>query len=538
MPEPLAYSYIRMSTDLQLKGDSRRRQLEKSQAYAAQHGLRLASDAQLEDIGISAFKGANVKGGALGKFLEAVTAGQIERGSYLLVESLDRLSRQEVRKSLALFLSIIDGGISIVTLADGRVYAPEKTDVTDLITSLVIMSRAHEESATKSQRVGAAWAHKRSRASTQPLTAKCPAWLKLRPDRSRYETIPERVKVVRQIFEDAVSGIGTYTITRRLNVRGISSFGSSNGWQNSYVSKILTNRAVIGEFQPYQRLPNGRRAPVGDPIGNYFPPIVETKLFYRAQSARAERRVSGRGRKGKYVTNLFSGMATCFNCGSTMAFENKGTPPKGGTFLVCDGARRGLGCGPTRWRYRDFEASFLAFVEELDLQVLFNTDDPRKKELDDVIASLRGECVAIEQQMDRDYALMHAAEVAKDYVARKLDELEKRRVELNNLLKAKEAERLKLDVAESASYRGDEIKSLIQHLQNSRGDEVYRVRSQISARIRSLILDIKVAPAGVTLDGTTSARFFTVLFRNNNMRNVFPSKDDPLQYEEIQWNEG
>src|SRR5262249_11797861 len=157
------------------------------------------------------------------------------------------------------------------------------------------------------------------------------------PDRKRYEEIPDRVKVVRSIFEDAVSGIGTYTITRRLNARRINSFGRSHGWRDSYVSKILTNRAVIGEFQPHKRLSNGRRAPVGDPIANYFPAIIEEDLFYRAQSARAERRVAGRGRKGMYFTNLFSGMIGCFCCGSPMAFENKGPPPKGGTFLVCDG---------------------------------------------------------------------------------------------------------------------------------------------------------------------------------------------------------
>ena len=152
MLEPLAYSYIRMSTDLQVKGEVVAVSW-KIQAYAAQHGLRLASGAQLEDIGISAFKGANLKGGALGKFLEAVSAGRIERGSYLLVELLDRISRQDVRKSLSLFLKIIDAGISIVTLGDGRIYTPDKTDEIDLISSLIIMSRAHEESVIKSQRV-------------------------------------------------------------------------------------------------------------------------------------------------------------------------------------------------------------------------------------------------------------------------------------------------------------------------------------------------------------------------------------------------
>jgi len=39
--KPIAYSYIRFSTPEQLKGDSLRRQLEKSQNYADEHGLDL-----------------------------------------------------------------------------------------------------------------------------------------------------------------------------------------------------------------------------------------------------------------------------------------------------------------------------------------------------------------------------------------------------------------------------------------------------------------------------------------------------------------
>ena len=112
MTRPQAYSYIRMSTDLQLKGDSLRRQLEASTRYAAENDLDLVEDIRLEDIGVSAFKGANVSGGALGRFFEAVQTGKITRGSYLLVESLDRISRQELRKSLQIFLSIIDAGIN------------------------------------------------------------------------------------------------------------------------------------------------------------------------------------------------------------------------------------------------------------------------------------------------------------------------------------------------------------------------------------------------------------------------------------------
>ena len=206
-----------MSTDLQLKGDSRRRELEASRAYAEAEGLDLADDAQLEDIGISAFKGANARDGALGQFLAAVKAGSVERGSYLIVESLDRLSREEILPAHTLFLGIVQAGINLVTLVDGRVYRAKSTNLVDMITSLVIMERAHEESKTKSMRVGAAWQNKRAKASAgQPMTARCPAWLRLSSDRSRYDVIPERAEIVRRIFAKSASGMGMYSVATRL----------------------------------------------------------------------------------------------------------------------------------------------------------------------------------------------------------------------------------------------------------------------------------------------------------------------------------
>jgi DNA invertase Pin-like site-specific DNA recombinase len=215
---PKAYSYVRMSTMAQSQGDSRRRQLEASKVYANQHDLELVDGAELEDIGISAYTGANLRDGALGKFLELVRSGQISRGSYLLVESLDRVSRQHILLAQGTFLSIIGAGINLVTLSDQRVYRAEETDVTDLIVSLIILSRANEESETKSKRVAAAWKNKRGQASSQPMTAICPSWLKLADDRANYELIEDRAAIVRAIFKDASRGIGVYSIRLSTNL--------------------------------------------------------------------------------------------------------------------------------------------------------------------------------------------------------------------------------------------------------------------------------------------------------------------------------
>ena len=122
--------------------------------------------------------------------------------------------------------------------------------------------------------------------------------------------------------------------------------------------------------------------PEGDPNPTYYPAIIDVALFYRAQDARRERASSadrGAGRKGPTYANLFTNLARCTYCCSPIVFENKGQGTRGGTYLICDGAKRRRGCTATRWRYKDFEASFLAFVTELDVEAMINEDDEARK---------------------------------------------------------------------------------------------------------------------------------------------------------------
>ena len=65
-----AFSYIRFSTPQQAHGDTLKRQSDKAAKYAAEHGLTLDTELKLTDAGVSGYRGANVKTGALGAFLE------------------------------------------------------------------------------------------------------------------------------------------------------------------------------------------------------------------------------------------------------------------------------------------------------------------------------------------------------------------------------------------------------------------------------------------------------------------------------------
>ena len=160
----IAYSYLRFSTPEQAMGDSRRRQISLAESYAKPNGLLLDIGLNFRDLGISAFRGKNAKEGGLRSFLDAVEHGLVPSNSYLLVESLDRLSRDRILEAQALFLQIVSAGVTIVTLVDQRSYSVDSLNAnpTDLIISLVYMMRANEESTTKSTRIKAAYAARRN----------------------------------------------------------------------------------------------------------------------------------------------------------------------------------------------------------------------------------------------------------------------------------------------------------------------------------------------------------------------------------------
>ena len=116
-------------------------------------------------MGVSAFRGRNAKVGALAGFLKAVETGQVKPGSALIIESLDRLSRDEVGEALELFLGLLRRKIAIVTLVPEEIFDRGSiNNPVQLIVAIVIMSRAYEESAIKSERVGQAWKEKKQRA--------------------------------------------------------------------------------------------------------------------------------------------------------------------------------------------------------------------------------------------------------------------------------------------------------------------------------------------------------------------------------------
>ncbi len=394
-----AYSYIRFSTPEQAQGDSLRRQTAKAEAWAQQRGLVL--DNSLRDLGVSAFHGANRTTGALKSFLEMVEDGRIQRGSYLIVESLDRLSRETVIDAATRLFALIQAGIIVVTLSDGQEYSSERLrqDWTPLIISLAVMARAHDESRIKSERVGEAWQQKKEKARKEgkPLTPRCPEWLEVRD--GAFVERPERVALVRRVFQETIDGFGRREIVRRLNSEGISPFRGGKGWHTSSIAKVIQSRAVLGEYQPHTGTHRNRnRKPEGDPILNYYPAIVDNGIFLRAQGATQGRRQNAAGRKGISGSHLFQGIAKCAHCSGPMHIINKGKPPKGGIYLACSANIRNAGCDNNRrWRIDMLEPLLLAAIDMLD-QTAFSGQDNDLKQLRAQTEALRTQIADFEKR--------------------------------------------------------------------------------------------------------------------------------------------
>lgn len=403
--KPVCISYLRFSRPEQLKGDSIRRQLTLGEQWAAAHGLTIADS--FRDLGVSAYRGRNAAEGNLSRLLKLVDSGKIPKGSVLLIEQLDRLSRNALLEALELFLSIIRRGIKIVTLMDGMEYDRESLNrnMMGLQYSLMQMSLAHEESAKKAERLAHAWVGKRAKIKEKPLTRQLPAWLKI--EGGKIVIDEEKAAVVRRMVKLALDGHGLGAITQKMNAE-FQGLARVKYFQRSYVFKILHSRALIGEFQPHRNVfKDGKksREPVGEPIHDYYPALLNERAFYAVQKQLASRHKSG-GPRTQFV-NLFQGTLFDANDGTTFQLQNKG-PDQGrryssaGSILGLKGASKYIS-----FPVQAFEQAFLWQFHDQFLPAFMKQDDDG---LQGEIDALEGRIAELDRKVEKIQQAMLDAE--------------------------------------------------------------------------------------------------------------------------------
>jgi DNA invertase Pin-like site-specific DNA recombinase len=556
--QPVAYSYVRFSSPEQARGDSLRRQTEAAAEWCKRHDVRLDESTTLRDLGKSAYLGNHRKNPdrhALAAFLKMVESGRVPHGSYLIVENLDRLTREHVRPAVKLWMDLLDAGVNIVTTKPEHLFRHDSNEITDVIIAVVELARGHSESKRKSDMIGSAWSQKRKAAQegkpqpklkhgkmegTMILTRRLPAWIE--EHKGRLRLIPARAKVVKHIFKLAASGYGHPRIVAKLIADEVPPFGEkvkkenlpegrkrsqfAGRWTRSYVSAMLRDRSVVGEFQP--RVSDGSRQgkPDGPPIPDYFPAVVTEAEWFAARGGAAQRfNRSANGRpwteeEDRQVMNLkvdeaakrFGRTRSAVRCRRAYLRKAAGHSTKrewanrqsaepditvnifkgllrdardGGSFyfaqradscrvLVNSNAGEGVPC--RSFPYRTFERAILECLREIDPHDILNGDSGPDETL-----ALSGELARVEQQIAALEAELLTGDVpALANVAR---QLENQRKDLAAKLAAARAK-----AAHPLSETWGEMQTLADALRNAadRTDARLRLRAALRQVIKSI----------------------------------------------------
>lgn len=358
-----AVSYLRFSSKRQEKGSSVDRQKERLDAYLARHPEVTLVD-EKEDRGVSGFRGKHAKTGRMSELLEAMERGDYPQPLTIIVESIDRLSREGFVDAWALFTRIIAGppsrkgswNVSLVFLdvRDGVELTPAVMNSDQGLVYQIIgaMMQAHAALERKSVWVKSAWNRNIRLALAEGRGIKGyvgPPWVSIDKKSHRY-VLTEKDLVtaatVARIFEWAADGTSPHSIAKRLNELKVPEFRAHmpkrrerQGWYQPYVATLLRNRQVLGEH----------RFRDGEVIEGYFPQVVTPELFHRVQQRLDGVRRQGKpGAKGRTFSNLFTHMAKCACCGGSMEMTVNRLPTADGPepikYLASSNKKRRKGC--------------------------------------------------------------------------------------------------------------------------------------------------------------------------------------------------
>lgn len=480
-----AYSYIRFSTPEQHKGDSLRRQSDLAAAYCERKGWTLDASLNLQDFGVSAWKGQNAQQGELAGFLKAIDQGKVLPGSALIVESVDRISRQGIDEGYDLCKRILKAGVHIITLSPERDFGPEtvKGLTKGALELLIILERAEEESRTKSTRLTAVWQEKRKAAregKPQPgrlsskvagkslLTHSLPLWVEEKD--GKLVLIPERAEVVKRIFKLTADGYGLYSIVKKFTEERVPPFGGCGHWAKSSLGHILKDRRAVGEYQYSSR----SKKSAEPPIPNYYPAVVTEEEWFAARSGTAQRKGKP-GRISHNRVNMFTGLLFDAIDGSTYTASTKNTR-KHKPVLVNLSAIEGR----TKWRsfpMASFEDAILTNFLEIDTSELedkenTNTAAQEYKALDGEFSELTKDIEEAVRDMDENGVSPAITKVVRKKEAR-----------LEEVVKLRDDAQARMNQSPSKSLT--EAKSIIRILKEAPDQEDIRLR--LRALLRRIV---------------------------------------------------
>ena len=511
-----AYSYIRFSSKKQEKGDSLRRQKSLAEKYCEENNLVLDNTLKVDD-GISAFNGDNKEFGELKNFLDRIEKGDIEKGSCLLVESLDRLSRENMWDASNLLINIVKKDIEVISLAGNKVYNSNNiNDIGKAFEMLITFALANEESEKKSKRTKATWEEKQRKAiiDKTPKTAMLPWWLQLDKQQNKIIIKEKEAEIVVDIFNKYCEGYGRLRLTQYLN-NTYPPVAHANkripkAWYESSVSHVLKNEAVIGIDECFDPISNEKIK-----NNNYYPSVISSELWWQSKVVRKSKSKTFTGGK-QPIKNIFSHLVFCEICkGPIMRASNtkkvSDTENKTIYKMVCQNGRGGkTKCGSSGWLYDDVELLLLNNLE-LNFDKIIGVDNRLIEEKENSIAMMEDELSKINESI---YVL---GENLKHQVSNTL---------LNHLISM---ENRRDEINDDLSSAKDQMKLLMaQKNPNDFLDMISRLKKVIDEGINRQIINLELKKTGCKIFLDVKKKRFEI-HNNDGSKKILMNNDVVLK---------
>lgn len=335
-----AYAYIRFSRAIQATGDSENRQLTALELFETTTGTKIVEI--VYDKGKSAFRGDNARSGNFKEMLDRMQSGAIRAGDYLVVESIDRITRQRVLDGVELLQGILKKGINIYTTVDQKTYSynDPSRDFENLLMISLIAKRANEESETKSGRLLSAWKARKAKAENGEVIIRKGKSIPygLRVENNKFVIHKEEQEEIRRLFELLLQ-FGINTAITKINEKSLKK------WNNGTLNKIIKHKTVIGCMATHriEYTADGKSKKILTGfIENYYPNLIEPSLFYKAVDVMSNRKQKNwSGRRTEQDFNIFKHCIFCAECGGKLYYDHRGSRYKGKIypFFKCDNAR-------------------------------------------------------------------------------------------------------------------------------------------------------------------------------------------------------
>lgn len=383
-----AIIYSRISSLRQTTGHGIDRQESMALDYCKRQGLAVADN--VSDV-CSGFH-AKQMGGALGMLVKAIEEGSLTSSDCLVVESLDRLGRENTYDALERFMKIVRSGVDVHEVSTGIVYSKASPHLLHI--AFAVMERAHNESLMKSQRAKANHARRREQARTEFVTTVTPGWIDV------VDNVPvlnEYHKTVQLIFKMYLNGSSFKSIAMDLNNQAIELIprrggkGSRlSGWTDSSIRQILVSKAVCGYYPTDHEI-----------IPDYYPACISEMDFQRVEDIRTRKAVS---KQKSGIITFLSGICKC-SCGLNMISYSSHWQTNNEKKT-----RRGLRCSA-----RGLNSCSLAVVDTTTIEELFLKHLPDNTKLSSMFKvyyrkadALRARARALRKQQDNLIALVEA----------------------------------------------------------------------------------------------------------------------------------